>query len=154
MNATKTSYEIVEGVLVEWDANGSIPALKWTDPAGNNWRAKGAYMFDSIIETYTIVVNKDLQLAGSPDWNPYSQYNITAVYTKYRRLSTGEILPSIDGIPAALDALGNIVDPTGWVYNSKYFTIGIGYNPTDAAGVSINAVVYAQIADKEGLTIV
>lgn len=153
MDATKTSYQIVDGVLVEWNANGSIPALKWTDPAGNNWRAKAAYMFDSLTETYAIVVNKDLQLSGSPNWNPYSQYNITADHSKYRRLSTGEILPDITGIPAALDALGNIVAPTGWVYNSKYFTIAIGYNPSEAI-VNINQWVYIEIAEEEGLTIV
>jgi hypothetical protein len=153
MDATKTSFQWQNSTWVEWQANGSAPALKWVDASGNNWRVIASYNFDSTQEIYTIVVHKYVQPVGTTEWIFSSQYNITADYTKYRRLSTGELLPSIDGIPEALDALGNIVDPTGWVYNSKYFTIGIGYNPSGAI-VSINYWIYLEMAEDEGLTVV
>lgn len=153
MNATKTSFALVNSEYQEWEANGAIPALKWVDAAGNSWRAMAAYQFDSANEVYTIVVNKYLQLNGRTDWLFVESYPITADHSKYRILATGALIPSIDGIPSALDAVGNIVDPMGWVYNSKYFTIGIGYNPS-GANVNINHWVYIEIAEREGLTIV
>lgn len=153
MDAIKTSFQWANEDWQEMQANGSAPALKWTDPSENEWRAIASYQFDSKQEIYSILVTKYVKVCGTEKWLVYDQYVITADYSKYRRLSTGELLPSIDGIPEALDALGNIVEPTGWVYNSKYFTIGIGYNPTNAV-VNINYWVYLEIADREGLTIV
>jgi hypothetical protein len=153
MDATKTSFQTVQGQQIEWQANGSAPALKWVDASGNNWRAIASYQFDSNLEVYTTVVSKYLQLGGVGEWLFIEQYYITADGSKYRILATGELIPSIDGIPSALDVNGNIVNPMGWVTNSKYFTIGIGYNPSGAI-VSINYWVYLEIAEKEGLIIV
>lgn len=153
MNATKTSFQMVNGELIEWQANGAIPTLKWVDAAGNNWRAMAAYQFDSVSEVYTILVKKYVQLSGTTDWILAVGYPITADNSKYRILATGALVPDPTGIPEAIDALGNIVDPMGWVYNSKYFTIGIGYNPS-GANVNINYWVYLEVAEREGLTIV
>lgn len=153
MNATKTSFQVIDGEFIQWDANGAIPTLVWVDAAGNNWRAMSAYQFDSVGEVYTIIVSKYLQLAGTTDWLLTETYPITADNTKYRILATGALVTDITGIPEALDSLGNIVDINGWVYNSKYFTIGIGYNPSGAI-VSIDYWVYIEVAAHEGLTIV
>lgn len=153
MNATKTSFQVINGEQIEWDKNGSIPALKWVDTEGNNWRTLASYQFDSDNETYVTIVKKYLQLAGTTDWILARTYPIVADQTKFRILATGLLIENTDGIPSALDNSGNIVDPMGWVTNSKYFTIGIGYNPSGAP-VSINYWIYLEMADKEGLTIV
>jgi hypothetical protein len=153
MNATKTSFQIVDGQQIEWQNNGSTPALKWVDSAGNNWKALGYYQFDNNNEIYTIVVTKYIQLDGQVDWVFYEQYPIVADASKWRILSTGVVIPNTDGIPSALDVDGNIVNFNGWVTNSKYFTIGIGYNPS-GANVNINYWVCLEIAEREGLVIV
>lgn len=153
MNATKATYQQVNSEIILWDANGSIPALLWVDANSNNWRVRASYQFDSNTEVYAIVVTKELKLNGTTDWVHYSQYEIIADYSKYRILSTGIIVEDITGIPAALDADGNVVDPDGWVYNSKFFTMLVGYNDS-ATVVSINHWVYIEMASAEGLTIV
>lgn len=154
MIATKTSYQPVNGEWVQWDANGDIPALTWTDAHGNQWRATAAYFFDSAAGAYSIPVQKWVKPFGTSEWIKDGYYSIVADQSKYRRLSTGSLLTweEIESgpIPSAIDSLGNIVEPTGWVYNSKYFTISIGYNPYDLP-VNINDWVYLEIADKEGL---
>lgn len=153
MNATKTSFQLIDSAFVEWQANGSIPALKWVDAAGNNWRAMASYEFECTAEVYTILVKKYVQLVGTTDWILAVIYPITADSSKYRILATGALVPDPTGIPEALDALGNVVDINGWVYNSKFFTMMIGYN-TFSQIVSINYWVYLEIADREGLTII
>lgn len=217
MNATKTSFQLVDGTLVEWQKNGSVPALKWVDGGGNNWKALASYQFDNNNEVYCVVVSKYLKLAGTTEWIFTEQYNIISNNNEYRVLGTGQLIkgnqrgsydasvnlyPDTNGSGAggeiikgdnwvttvagviggvnvpvgtpiiafadnpaqdptkwgfdyvwALDNMGNIVNPMGWLGSAKYFTIGIGYNPTGAP-VSINYWVYIEIADREGLIIV
>jgi hypothetical protein len=153
MQAYKTSFQRNElQQWIEWQANGSAPGLKWTDANNVEWRAVASYQFDSTSEVYTILVSKYIRVPGTENWILDKEYPIVADYTKFRKFSTGELIPDITGIPAALDGLGNVVDPNGWVYNSKYFTILIGYNLFNIP-VSINYWVYLEIAEYEGLTI-
>lgn len=217
MDATKTSFDLEENQWVEKAAHGAVPALKWTDSSGNNFRALGLYVFDNLNEIYTVRVLKQIQPIGLTKWIEHSQYNLTADKTKYRILGTGEAINGLprgkfsaaaglfpetggSGIgdsvqkgdrwiiseagslgslnvvfgdiiwaitntpgqdntkwalspPAALDSDGNIIDPTGWVYNGKYFTICVGFNPAGIP-ISINSFVYFEIAEEEGLTII
>lgn len=217
MNATETSFQVVNGEYVEWAANGAVPALKWTDSSGNKWRAMASYQFDLANEIYTIVVSKFLQLGGIGDWMPVPGYVITADYTKTRILNTGALVlgdnrgdydassnlfpetggsgdlgairlgdywtisvggtlngtPVVPGdkvyalvnnpgqvganwsftYPSALNSTGSVINPVGWLPNSKFFTIMIGYNSFGQI-VSINYWVYVEIAAYEGLTIV
>ena len=217
MNATETSFQVINGEFIEWTANGSVPALKWTDALGNNWRAMASYQFDSTSEVYTILVSKYLQPNGIGSWVFKEEYPITADETKTRILNTGALVlgdyrgdydassdtfPSTGGsgnlgeiilgdywtigvggtlngtpvvpgdkiyalannpgqtgsnwsfaYPNALNSTGVVINPAGWLPNSKFFTLMIGYNAFGQI-VSINYWVYLEIADKEHLTIV
>jgi len=147
MDATKNQYQVINGVMTVSTPYGSIPAVEWTDANGNNFRAYPSnLLFYNSEEVYIVQVVKELKGVGLTDWVIYDQYQLTAGSNKFRALATGQEV----GPDVALDANGNL--NAGYVTNGKFFTIALGYNPSNTSP-GVFQYVYSEIAKYEGLNL-
>lgn len=143
--ATKKQYQLVNGNMVE-QPFGSIPAVFWTDNNGNSFRAfPSDLLFWNKDEIYIVKVKKEIKPNGLTDWLSHSEYNLTADSTKYRSLSTGLVVEASE----ALDENGVIKQ--GYFTNGKFFTVVLGYNPSNTP-ISLFNFIYSEIAEEEGVT--
>lgn len=162
--ATKKAYDYKNGEYVE-QVYGSIPFLEWQDENQNTFRAMALNLaFSTQDESYKVIISKEVKPKGLDKWLALEQYVLVADFSDWRWIATGQLVRNPDGticrdlntldpVPvSALDADGKIVRMDGCVTNGKYFTIGIGFNPSQSP-VSVYYWIYLDIADKEGLTL-